>query len=549
MSLITLKCKNCGAMMSLNTESHSATCTHCGSTFLITDLLDEKDVAFTEKMNPKNFEQKIIARDAIKQGETFLFQAEYEKAEAAFKKAIEYDENNYKGYLGVVKAKTHNLNTLPENDDYIQYANYAISLAEGDDLVVVKSELSKLDLLSREKNRLKKMHAASQKNEEKLRSERRSISKVFTVIAIFILLMFGFFLFISSMFSAAIFKGDGSKKIVNVNSYESLQKVMSNSKFLNYEINLTSDIDCENNSLTPFGTEKKAFSGKFNGNKHTISNLNISSADQKNVGLFGYTLLAQISNVIFDNVTIFESSETTRTTDKSYGILVGKSDVSTIHNIEIKDTCIIDLQGNLDYDTAVGGLAGVVSGGSFISDISSHAKVNTTLSQTTSSAVIYIGGVAGTIENTIFQNTVSNSNINSNISNNFLNQSSVYVGGTAGCILNATAKSVANVTGNFFSGKIDVIAIKSYCSIGGITNNFVGATKKQNNYCLYSSSKFLLNGNRLKADINDQANSLKDISYNSFFTEFIKNNNDYISKLNSSFLGWKNSDSFTPSID
>ena len=239
MSLITLKCKNCGAMVSLNTESHSATCTHCGSTFLITDLLDEKDIAFTEKMNPKNFEQKIIARDAIKQGETFLFQAEYEKSEAAFKKAIEYDENNYKGYLGVVKAKTHNLNNLPENDDYIQYANYAISLAEGDDLVVVKSELSKLNLLSREKNRLKKMHAVSQKNEEKLRSERQSVTKVFTVITVFILLMFGFFLFISSMFSSAIFKGDSSKKIINIDSYESLQKVMSNSKYLNYEITLT----------------------------------------------------------------------------------------------------------------------------------------------------------------------------------------------------------------------------------------------------------------------------------------------------------------------
>ena len=95
--------------MSLNTESHSATCIHCGSTFLISDILDEKDIAFTEKFTPKNLEQKMMAQDALKQGETYLYKAEYEKAENCFKRAIELDENNYKGYLSVVKAKTQNL--------------------------------------------------------------------------------------------------------------------------------------------------------------------------------------------------------------------------------------------------------------------------------------------------------------------------------------------------------------------------------------------------------------------------------------------------------
>lgn len=198
MSYITLKCKNCGSNMSLNTESHSATCIHCGSTFLLNEILDEKDIAFTEKLSPKNLEQKMMAQSSIKQGENYLAQADFEKAEECFKRAIELDENNFKPYIGVVKSKTHNLNILPENDDYIQYANYALDIAEGDDLVLVKSELEKIYLLKKEVGRQKKMKKARQKQEEKFNAHRKSTSKFFTVISVFILTMFLLFLFISS---------------------------------------------------------------------------------------------------------------------------------------------------------------------------------------------------------------------------------------------------------------------------------------------------------------------------------------------------------------
>ena len=107
MSYITLKCKNCGASMSLNTESHSATCNHCSSTFLIADLLDEKDAAFVSKLSSKEIEQKMIANDALKKGETCLAKGDYTGAEAFFKKAIENDESNFRSYLGVVKANAY----------------------------------------------------------------------------------------------------------------------------------------------------------------------------------------------------------------------------------------------------------------------------------------------------------------------------------------------------------------------------------------------------------------------------------------------------------
>ena len=88
MSEINLKCKNCGAAMQVDKNAKMITCIHCGASHLLSEILDEKDFAFLEKFNAEELENKLLFNDAIKQGETFLFKAEYSKAEEAFKLAI-----------------------------------------------------------------------------------------------------------------------------------------------------------------------------------------------------------------------------------------------------------------------------------------------------------------------------------------------------------------------------------------------------------------------------------------------------------------------------
>ncbi len=543
MSYITLKCKNCGANMSLNTESHSATCNHCSSTFLISDLLEEKDTAFLSKFSKSELEQKMLATDAIKQGETYLFKCEFEKAEFSFKKAIELDDSNFRSYLGVVKAKTQNFNKIPDNDDYLQYAHYALSIASGDDLVFVKSELSKINMLEREFKRQKKIHSSILKMEEKNKIRRREISNVFTIITIFIILMIGAFLFISSMFSDIIFDRHEKNLSIDVNSYESLNKVLTHSKYSDYDINLTADIDCDGKTLTPFGTPTKAYSGTFNGNNHTISNAVIDGNDKHYVGLFGYTVLAHIQNLVLDDITLSVDSAPSTTSAGYFGLLVGKCESTLITNIEIKDTCKIDIERDVDYPVSIGGVVGSAINASFISGISSHANFNLNLTHIICPTYSSIGGIAGVSQNAIIQKTCSNSTIYSLISSQSFNTSNVYAGGIVGSILSPNQKDVFNLTYNHFSGNIslnisdNVVYTLSAIAFSGLTSN-----RNLNNACLYTLTNFYVNSNRI------QFSHLSDYVYSENLVEFCTKNDSYLSKLSVLFSEWENSETFTPSL-
>ena len=67
---------------------------------------------------------------------------------------------------------------------------------------------------------------------------------------------------------------------------------------------LIKDIDLASENWTPIGTESAPFTGIFDGNGNTISNLNISGtyANGAQIGLFGYANGAELTNVKLKNV-------------------------------------------------------------------------------------------------------------------------------------------------------------------------------------------------------------------------------------------------------
>ena len=91
--------------------------------------------------------------------------------------------------------------------------------------------------------------------------------------------------------------------------------------FVNCNIILTADIDLNDKVWTPIGAGKTPFRGNFDGQGHTISNLNLNGDSEYN-GLFGLVRTPTNSSITIKNVNIENVSKTT-TGGGTTGALIG----------------------------------------------------------------------------------------------------------------------------------------------------------------------------------------------------------------------------------
>ncbi|MCD8295010.1 MAG: hypothetical protein LUE27_07200 [Clostridia bacterium] len=127
-------------------------------------------------------------------------------------------------------------------------------------------------------------------------------------------------------------------------------KVNSGTSFSDCVVNLTVSVDLGNYAWTPIGTTSDPFSGTFNGEGYTISNLYCIKATSSYIGLFGYVHDALIEDVAISNVNLYGRS--------GVGSIVGWADQagetgsSTISGCSVTGT--ITITGNY----CVGGILG-----------------------------------------------------------------------------------------------------------------------------------------------------------------------------------------------
>ena len=201
---------------------------------------------------------------------------------------------------------------------------------------------------------------------------------------------------------------------------------------------LDSDIDFNGFSMPVIGSAiSKYFNGIFDGQGHTISNLNISSSDSQYVGLFGHSERGTFKNVVFD-----ESCSFTSTYDSSNTVYIGSilghcySDFSSLCNIEgTVNMGSVTFNGNTQINLYAGGIVGYLPSQytqTFLKNCVNYGNVwNTGLVHNSG----YLGGIAGycqgsgpstklSIQNCANYGALENKNTSS--TQNF------YIGGTVG---------------------------------------------------------------------------------------------------------------------
>ncbi len=127
--------------------------------------------------------------------------------------------------------------------------------------------------------------------------------------------------------------------IVNVCTRQDLEKVRLN---LNGKFHQTCDIDLSGSPFAPIGDNTAQFSGLYDGQGHQIINFHYHEPGQDNVGLFGLTSGAVISNLQLANVDVGGNN--------NVGALAGNAQISQMSNITIN--------GNVSGMEAVGGAIG-----------------------------------------------------------------------------------------------------------------------------------------------------------------------------------------------
>lgn len=213
---------------------------------------------------------------------------------------------------------------------------------------------------------------------------------------------------------------------------------------------MKSDVDMSAlDSFAPIGTAEAVFSGRFDGNGKTISNLTVNG--NAKAGLFSALDSATVKNIKFINATV--------TSDGGYaGVLAGQvTGNTTISGITVEKAKVTT------SDLYAGVIFGAADGAENKVTVSDVTVKNAEISSQSS----YVGGVAGRVN--------ANAQFDSINVESFTATGANYIGGVAGLVQASGEASInnINVVGAKLSGVSEVSGIASGNGNVTIKNSYV----------------------------------------------------------------------------
>jgi parallel beta-helix repeat protein len=187
------------------------------------------------------------------------------------------------------------------------------------------------------------------------------------------------------------------------------------------------------------------FTGTFDGQQNTISNLWIFRKENDFNGLFGYATNATIKNFTLDNPRVVGAAYT--------GSFVGRGTGVILENLENNEGMV---RAYLEYYG--GGIAGYLENAStatglFVIDGAVHGSGNT------------IGGLVGLINNSSVSDGTSSADVDGG----------EYIGGAFGVIQNNSTVSDVDASGNVVSNDADDLYSTGFSKNGRYTGGFAGS--------------------------------------------------------------------------
>ncbi|MBO7432244.1 MAG: T9SS type A sorting domain-containing protein [Salinivirgaceae bacterium] len=304
-------------------------------------------------------------------------------------------------------------------------------------------------------------------------------------------------------------EGDGSKEspyiIGTANELAFMSYVVSagTQGFDTLHYKLIADIDLNNQPWFSIGGARNPFKGVFDGNNHTISNMNVadSSAETRSTGLFGYASGAIIKNITVKGIV---KSKRTKSITSYCGGICGYAKNTTFYNCH--NECIItDNAANETLfecidSSFVGGICGYAEKSDLAFCHNSGALSTESVTENTNESILHVGGICGKANNTRIKCCYNNSTIlvKSAQTSDYVtcyNRTYHYAGGICGCMSNNSdinsTYNVGKLTNNYLSARNgnDMPSTKYAGGICGFANQSSTTTNSSfEEHCCESST-------------------------------------------------------------
>ena len=237
---------------------------------------------------------------------------------------------------------------------------------------------------------------------------------------------------------------------------------------------LANDLDLTGINFPGIGTAAQPFTGRFDGQNHTISNVTVSGADKVGVGFFGVIKGAKLQNLNLKNVSI--------TGVEKVGGLVGYAQAALDNNDLSKNVANLiggcTVSGTVSGEKQTGGLVGHNEGKTDPDTLFSIAStIDKSSADVTVTGKEKAGGLVGENSGTVTKSTAIGSVTGTNSTGGF-------AGSSSGDIYDSHAKGA--VTGNNHTGGFagsSSGAVKNCYSLGAVTGtdytgSFAGSLAK-----------------------------------------------------------------------
>lgn len=290
--------------------------------------------------------------------------------------------------------------------------------------------------------------------------------------------------------------GSGDLEYIDIAAPGELLALTKDSGNWDKNYRLVSDIDLSGMEFSPVGNEEIPFTGVFDGNGHTVSNLLLQRGkDDKNIGFFGVLSGAMVKNLKLADARVTGGSRV--------GILVGdaKADLeletaNLIANCQVEG--VVKGTGTAYVrQTDVGGLVGVNDGGinsrtgngvySAIDNCFSAAEVIGDAGTADPAEAGHVGGLVGWNKGTITNSAATGSVTGGNTTGGLVGSNfggSIYFSHAEGRVMGAYtvggfvgASGLYSLTENCYATG-DVVAVGDYgANFGGFAGAFSGKAK------------------------------------------------------------------------